>query len=153
MARGKPKDWSKNPWGAPTKYKEEFCSELVEYMKWERQEIYIDTTYFADWQVRKEENKLIANRFPTVARWCASKGINQDTFHEWVKQHPKFSESYSIAKCYQEAILLENGLQWAYNPQLTSFVLKNNHGYKDKTEVDQNITWELRVVKETDFTD
>lgn len=47
----------------------------------------------------------------------------------------------------QEGILIENGLNGTFNAQFAQFVLKNNHGYKDKTEVEQTSLGVLGVMQ------
>lgn len=93
--------------------------------------------------VKSVEQKLVMTRFPTFIRYALSIWVDDDTIQERWKEHKEFSVSIERCKRIQEAILLENGLQWTYNSHFAQFVLKNNHWYKDKKEVDHS--WELTL--------
>jgi DNA-binding XRE family transcriptional regulator len=73
-------------------------------------------------------------RFPTYVRFARSIGVSRSTLFEWAEHHKEFSDSMKTCNEISEAILLENGLQGTYNSTFAMFLLKNNHGYKDKTE-------------------
>lgn len=63
----------KNPGGAPTKYKPEYCAMLVEHMK---QGLSFDS-------------------------FASKVGVCFDTLYEWVKVHPSFSEAKKIGKGFE----------------------------------------------------
>lgn len=79
--------------------------------------------------------ELKAGGYPTFNMFAHNIGVHVDTLHEWKKTHVSFSESYKKAKGLQEHLLQENGLTNKFNPTITIFCLKNNHGWKDKVEV------------------
>ena len=58
------------PVGRPTKYKEEYCDAIVEFM----------------------------SKGHTAKAWCSEVDIVEDTLYEWVKVHPNFSESLKKAR-------------------------------------------------------
>lgn len=109
-----------------------------------------------NWGTKSEKHEVIANRFPTIERFSHSIGVHRDTLQErayskypedyeeislrWELKHPEFSVAYKRATQIQESILVENALQWKYNPQFSMFVAKNRFGRKDKTEVESNTT-------------
>ena len=51
-------------------------------------------------------------------------------------EYPEFLSAYTKAKAIQESILVENGIQWAYNPWFAMFIAKNNFGYVDKVSTE-----------------
>ena len=51
------------------------------------------------------------------------------------KENPRFSEAYARVKALQEQDLVQKGLTNRYNAQFTMFVLKNNHGWKDRQDI------------------
>lgn len=57
--------------GRPSKYKPEMCDQLIQT--------------FADGHF--------------IGTFCADVGIHKDTFYDWLKKFPDFSEAYKKAKC------------------------------------------------------
>jgi hypothetical protein len=63
-------------------------------------------------------------------------------FSEWeekFKDNPEISESIKRIKSLLETRLNSGGLRGKLNPTMTIFNLKNNYGWKDKTEQDLNV--------------
>ena len=69
--------------GQLSKYKEEYCGLLIEIMK----EGY------------------------SCVEFCSRIDIHIDTFYEWLKVHPAFSESYAQARIHAAAFLEDKGLK------------------------------------------
>lgn len=67
-------------------------------------------------------------------------GVHRDTLNEYGK---KFPDTYKKGKSFAEKSLVNNALAGTYNPTISIFLLKNNHGYKDKHETE--ISGELNV--------
>lgn len=65
-------------------------------------------------------------------------GVARDTLIEYSKT-PEYSDSYKKAMTFAEHSLVKNSLGGKYNPTVSIFLLKNNHGYVDKQEVKQDI--------------
>lgn len=99
--------------GRPTDYKSEYDQKIIDY--------------FCE--------ELKAGNYPSFQMFAHLIDVHVDTLHEWKKVHPSFSESYKKAKGLQEHMLQESGLTNKFNPTITIFCLKNNHGWKDKVEV------------------
>ena len=55
--------------------------------------------------------------------------------HERVAKYSEFSDAYRKSKQIQEAILLENWMQWEYNSWFAMFMAKNNFWYKDSKDI------------------
>lgn len=71
-------------------------------------------------------------------------------FSEWEKKFEKdaeISESIKRIKSILETRLNLGGLKGKLNPTMTIFNLKNNYGWRDKTEVEES--GEKRVIVET----
>lgn len=112
--------------------------------------------------IKRETHKVITSTFPTMQRFAHLIDVHYDTLHEWAhatydedykivnmrgkKKYPRFSEAYMRAKQMQESILIENAMNWNFNPQFAMFFAKNCFGYKDKTEVEQTTTWMIGIV-------
>ena len=100
--------------GRPTKYNEEVIGHLEEYTK----QCYVDGV------------------IPTVQEFAYVMHVNQDTIFEWAKRHTRFSESLKNTLACQSYLLQTETLRGKYNPAMAIFLLKNNHGFKDRTETD-----------------
>jgi len=71
----------------------------------------------------------------TIIGLAVHMGISKDTIIEYGK-NPEFSDSYKKAMALAEKSLVHNALTGGYNPTVSIFLLKNNHGYKDKQEIE-----------------
>lgn len=119
MAKTPPKKKLKkkktNPVGRPTKYKPKYCQAIIDYFD------------------RPILNILgNANDPPFFLNFCLSIEINQDTMHEWISKHPKFSEAYKIAKEKQKEFIITNALQNRYNGGFAWRAMMNMHGWRDQ---------------------
>lgn len=76
------------------------------------------------------------------------KNYNKARFSEWVKEYPDNEEINQISFTIKD-ILESRAVKWAITNKLNStftiFHLKNNYNWKDKSEVDNNIKWELNI--------
>lgn len=123
---------SKN--GRPTKYKPEYCEEIVGYFSAKPFDE-VETPYGP---------KKVANPMPTFHKFAQFIGVNEDTVVEWVKaedkdgnlKYPEFSAAYKRAKELQKWFLIENGLNGVYNATFAIFTAKNITDMRDKTEID-----------------
>ena len=105
--------------GRPSKYPgDEKVKELV-------------TLYIAD-TLKKE-------RIPSKAGLAVYLDIDKQTVLNWMEQHTEFFGACKKLEAYQEVELI-NGK----NTTMAIFLLKNNHGYKDKSEIDTNTTIEWK---------
>lgn len=124
MAKPKNKP-TKKKMGAPTKYKEEFCEELISFF---------DVESFT-----VEGGKTIPGKFPTVARFALNIGVHVTTLHDWATAKdkkgniklPDFSYAYKTAKLYQEAYLYEAGLVGAIDRTFGIWATKTILGHKE----------------------
>lgn len=102
--------------GRPTKYKEEYCQELIEFSK-------------------DGSSKV---------QFCAHIGICYDTFLDWKKKHSDFSESIKVADTVCQAWWESKGQKAifggveGFNPTGYIFNMKNrfSRDYKDKQDID-----------------
>lgn len=128
----------KHPGGAPTKYKKEYCEEIINFFRIEPYETKIQREFFSDGSLRSEKVVIIPTKFPTFQDFSDSIGVHIDTLNEWCKVHEEFSEAYARAKQLQEKIWLINGMNGQYNSQFAIFFGKNCLGYKDKQELEHS---------------
>ena len=71
--------------------------------------------------------------FISFASWM---GIHADTITRYATDFPEFSGTIKKIKQLAEIGLIEGGMMGRYNPAMTIFLAKNNHGYTDKQEID-----------------
>lgn len=117
---------NKSATGRPTAYKPEYCQMMLDFFDRDYTEIV--------------DGKREASNFPSVAGFARKIGVAKSTLYEWAKHHEAFSNVLSQCKDAQEDILINNSLKGGYNAPFAQFLLKNTHGFRDKTEVDQTIS-------------
>ncbi len=123
-----------NNGGAPTKYRSEYCKQIIEYFTVQPQQVVYKKTYYADGGIKSEEPVVLPEQLPTFQKFADSIGVHVSTLLEWTEVHVEFSQAYARAKQLQEHIWLVNGMSNLYNSQFAQFFGKNCLGYKDKTE-------------------
>ena len=77
----------------PTKYKEEYCEQLIKFF--ERPLLQHIPVTTAD---GKTIIKTLPNTLPTVERFCFEIGIHRATYYEWIKIHPEFKDATERAE-------------------------------------------------------
>lgn len=119
--------------GRPPKFKtvEELEEKIEEYFN------YCDETII--------DNKVITNAISvpitkpyTISGLCVYLNICRDTLCEYEK-NIIFSDTIKNAKSKIENYVEENSLTGKLNPTVSIFNLKNNFGWKDKHEIDNNV--------------
>jgi hypothetical protein len=116
--------------GRPTKYKPEYCQEIIKY--------------FSIKHYVKVGKKQVANPIPLLKTFAVRIGVTFETLAEWCREHKEFSVAYTVAKHLQEDMLISNTLKGLYDSRFAIFAAKNMIGWVDRTEVDHGIaddTW------------
>lgn len=124
-----------HPGGRPSKYRKKYCDEIIAFFDvepWELREVIL--TLRNGTTIEKDER--YPTRLPTMERFAHTIDVNTDTLVEWAKVHPEFSAAYMRAKQLQKDILIENGLQGAYNGPFAIFVATNFTDMRQKNETD-----------------
>lgn len=122
----------KNPnMGRPTSYDPKYCQEMLDFFK-------RDFT-------QEKNGKIEAVDFPSIAGFAVEIGVAKSSLYEWAKKHPDFSNVLARCKDVQENILLNNSLKGGYNAGFAQFLLKNTHGFKEKSEVSQSTKVEITI--------
>ena len=121
---------SKEP-GAPTKYKDEYPKELIEYFSidpYEEKTVEVNSIKHGVQTIHQE----VANNFPSFAGFATKINVTPQTMLNWCKDYPEWKEAYEMAKAHQENFLLVNGLKGLTEKTMTIFTMKNACGYRDK---------------------
>ena len=80
-----------------------------------------------------------------VKEYLINNDLNDTLTNYLSHKYDSFSSLVEKAFSIQEKKLVSNGLKNKWNNAMAIFVLKNKHGYKDKTEVDNNVKLEDRT--------
>lgn len=124
------------PGGRPTKYKPEYCDEIVEFFSVEptREVEVVTIDKKGNESVRYEQKP---NPLPQLVHFAAKIGVDDDTIVEWAKKHKEFSAAYNKTKRLQKAFLIENGLHAGrYAPAFAIFTAKNITDMRDVIETE-----------------
>lgn len=129
--------------GRPTKYKEEYCEQIIEFFNKDPYEaIEIEVTD-DDGNVRKTvatdksgDPILKPCQLPTKEGFAISIGVHRETLINWAKAHPEFFDAIKTCEMMQENILVQNSLIKAYDKTFAIFTAKNVMGWSDKGQSD-----------------
>ena len=106
-----------NPGGRPTKYKQEYCDQIVEFMK----------------------------NGSSFVGFAAHIGVCIDTIYEWASKHPEFSDAKKRALAVsqkwwedQGRLHLVTSKEDKFSAPTWIFNMKARFGYRDKVEVEHS---------------
>ena len=140
-------DIKPKPEGRPTKYKPEFCEEIVEFFDSEPYEDVNIPHYGKTGEISWTDTKRMPNKLPTLREFAKHIEVGVSTVYDWIDEkhasyHSEFSDAFTRAKDLQKWFLVQNGLQGLYNPAFAIFTAKNITDMRDKqeTEISGNIT-------------
>ena len=71
--------------------------------------------------------------------FAIERGYSPQRLAEFADKSKVFSEVYEKAKAWQECRLAVGGLTKKFEPSLTKFLLANQHGYREKSEVNGSL--------------
>jgi hypothetical protein len=148
ISKKKKRKKAKRPNGRPTKYKEVYCQQLIDYFDiepWDEREI----KHFKGGEVTWTDIKLIPVRLPTLRRWAKTINVGISTVYDWINKehksfHSKFSDAFIYAKECRKEILIDNGLAGLSPPASFKFVAVNMTDMRDKNETEHKADAELK---------
>lgn len=111
--------------GRPTKYNDEILVKAREYL-----DGFEDRT----------------DAVPQIARLCIHLGIRRSTVYAWAKDDDKqeFSDIVEAVLCQQETILIDQGLNGGFNPNITKLLLAK-HGYAEKQDINATVGFTVKI--------
>ncbi len=124
--------------GRPSKYKPEYCQEIIKYFDIEHYKIIQIKTKGKNFE--KIEEKEVANSLQFISGFARKIDVNVDTLREWKANHPEFSAAFTRAKELQHEMMVNNASKGLYNPNFLIFAMKNMHEWRDRTEIDHGLT-------------
>lgn len=135
---------AKHPGGRPTKYKPEYCEEIIKFFSAPTVSVVLEDVVTKSGEVVTVE-RSVANKLPTFERFCANLSVTTDTLFYWANENREFSVAYKKAKELQKDFWIENSMAGRYNAAFTIFAGKNMFGWRDKVEVEGNITHTMQL--------
>jgi hypothetical protein len=125
--------------GRPTKYKPEYCEEIIRYFTvphFKLQKTARAEKFNKEGKAnyKRVETKEVAEPIRFFSQFAAKIGVEHAAMLDWVKQHPEFSKAYTRAKELQFEMMVSNGLKGLYQPHFTMLAMKNMHNWIEKTE-------------------
>jgi hypothetical protein len=111
------------PAGRPTLYSEEKLVLAKEYLQKCKGMLVVSEGF--------DPPKQIKIDVPSISALAAELEVARETIWDWCKDEDKkeFSNTINAIFALQEASLVENGLIGKFNPTMSIFLLKSNHGY------------------------
>lgn len=120
--------------GQPTKYKPEYCQQLIDYFSIEPLEI-IREQEITDTEGGKCISRRLPQRFPWFEGFARKIGVHRNTLKNWCAEHPEFAEAYETAKDLQREFLVDIGLSGATSASFAIFTMKNVCGWRDERDL------------------
>lgn len=127
--------------GQPTKYKPEYCQQLIDYFSIEPLEI-IREQEITNTDGGKYISRRLPQRFPWFEGFARKIGVHRNTLKNWCAEHPEFAEAYDTAKDLQREFIVDVALSGAAPPSFAIFTMKNVCGWRDERDL------KLRKAKE-----
>jgi hypothetical protein len=139
---------SKPVMGQPTKYKPEYCNQLIEYFESIepiriREEKCVNPKT-GEYFIKEIEEP---NAPPTLYGFARRIGVGRDRLGEWAKKHPEFKQAFNHAKAIQAEFIIEGVMTNRVKGSFPHLMMKNNHNWTDKNEstVSHHMTLESLV--------
>jgi hypothetical protein len=116
--------------GQPTKYKERYCDEIVQFFTVEPYHLVTTehmTEYWKDGRIKKEleRQKPMPSPLPTLFRFAEKVGVDVNTLHNWVDKFPDFFRAFTRAKELQKEFLMTLGMAGITPPATFMFIASN----------------------------
>ena len=107
------------PAGRPTKYKKQYCEEIIRFFDVPQTKIQKVTQITASGVT--EFNKEVPENLPTIIGFARKIGVLSETLKEWADKYEEFSVSYRKALELEKEFLIQNGLKGFYQPKCYYF--------------------------------
>ncbi|QYH11939.1 hypothetical protein A0056_009260 [Campylobacter jejuni] len=102
--------------------------------------------YFNDKVVLKETKESVVFAPKTKLGLAVHLGISMQTLSNWEKDKD-FGEMVILAKQKCEMDVVNHSLIGTYNPSVSMFLLKNQHGYVDKQEILSDNVQKIEIIR------
>lgn len=129
-----PKQLEQQEPGQPTKYKPEYCQQLIDYFSIEPLEITREQEITGT-EGGKYVSRRLPQRFPWFEGFARKISVHRNTLKNWCNEHPEFAEAYETAKDLQREFLVDIGLSGATSASFAIFTMKNVCGWRDERDL------------------
>lgn len=120
--------------GQPTKYKPEYCQQLIDYFSIEPLGVIREQETIGA-EGSKYVSRRLPQRFPWFEGFARKIGVHRNTLKNWCNEHPEFAEAYETAKDLQREFLVDIGLSGATSASFAIFTMKNVCGWRDERDL------------------
>lgn len=120
--------------GQPTKYKPEYCQQLIDYFSIEPLKIVAEQKIIGP-EGGKYVSRRLPQRFPWFEGFARSIGVHRNTLKNWCAEYPEFAEAYETAKDLQREFIVDVALSGAAPPSFAIFTMKNVCGWRDERDL------------------
>ena len=120
--------------GQPTKYKPEYCQQLIDYFSIEPLKIVAEQKIIGT-EGGKYVSRRLPQRFPWFEGFARKIGVHRNTLKNWCNEHPEFAEAYETAKDLQREFLVDIGLSGTTSASFAIFTMKNVCGWRDERDL------------------
>ncbi|MBF1042296.1 MAG: hypothetical protein HXL04_01190 [Candidatus Nanosynbacter sp.] len=120
--------------GQPTKYKPEYCQQLIDYFSIEPLEVIKEQEIIGP-EGGKYVSRRLPQRFPWFEGFARSIGVHRNTLKNWCAEYPEFAEAYETAKDLQREFIVDVALSGAAPPSFAIFTMKNVCGWRDERDL------------------
>ena len=121
--------------GRPSKYKPEYCDQIIEYFSVTPYENKVVETIHTKGGDIIKKYKEVPSDLPLISKFARSIGVTHETIDEWARVHREFSLALKEAKKLQEAHLITNALRDNFAQAFSIFAMKNMCGWRDRQEI------------------
>ncbi len=104
--------------GRGTKYKPEYCQEIIDY--------------FNSFRIEVINDKVFAPDLPQFSKWARKIGVEEKTIYNWKSEYPEFLQSFDTCLAIQRELLQDFSLKGLYNPTIAKMILNVNHDMVEK---------------------
>jgi len=126
---------NKRAGGRPTKYKPEYCQQIIDFFDVEPYEdVEIPHYHPGTKKVVWTDKKRMPRKLPTLRDFGKSVAVDYSTVWNWTQEHKEFFDAVTRAEELRKDFLIQNGLQGLYNPKAFTFVAVNLTDMRDKKE-------------------
>jgi len=123
--------------GRPTKYKPEYCQEIVDYFSGPLTELITKAVITKDGKV-KEIQELKATPVKWLEDFAWDRGTSTKIMEEWAQRYPDFRAAYARAKDLQKRHLAQCTIDRLYEPMFAKFLAQNITDMRDRAELEHS---------------
>lgn len=144
----------KHAGGRPTKYKPEYCKQMIAFfdrLPYEVIEVREEGTDEKGKPTGKIELVTHVNDLPFFFEFARKIEVCMDTLEEWKKVHQEFSVAYRECQRLQERMVSTNALKGYYKGSFAWRMGKNMFKWRDRIEVEVDQSADLKALKREEY--